>query len=299
MTNHTRPRVALLGLGTMGAGMARNLLRKGFPLAVWNRTRERAAPFADEGARVADSPRDAADGAAVVVAMVADDAASRSVWLGDDGALGAMASGAVAVESSTVTPEWIAELSEAATQHGCELLDAPVTGSRTQANAGELRFLVGGTAAALERARPALEAMGSTVLHVGPSGSGALLKLVNNFLCGVQAASMAEALALVERAGLDRATAVEVITNGAPGSPLVKNFATRMTSRTYTPPSFHLELMAKDLAYAQRAAARHGVTLTTAAPAEAAFERAKSSGLGQLDVSAVVEPLRSEEVQTG
>src|SRR2546430_1971623 len=105
MTDSSRPHVALLGLGTMGAGMARNLLRKGFPLTVWNRTRARAAPFADEGgARVADSPREAAAGAAIIVTMVADDVASRAVWLGDDGALGTTPRDAVLIESSTVTP---------------------------------------------------------------------------------------------------------------------------------------------------------------------------------------------------
>ena len=288
-----RPRVALLGLGTMGSGMARSLLGAGFPLTVWNRSPERAAPLADEGARVADSPRDAATGASIVIAMVADDAASRAVWLGDDGALGGAAPHTVLVESSTLTPDWVAELAAAADARGCALLDAPVTGSKTQANAGELLFLVGGAPEALERARPAFAAMGRGVVHVGPTGSGALLKLVNNFLCGVQAASLAEALAVVERAGLDRDTALEVLTNGAPGSPLIKTFASRMATRAYAP-SFHLALMRKDLVYAQRAAERHGVTLTTAATAQTAFDRAVDAGLGGQDVSAVVEPLRAE-----
>jgi 3-hydroxyisobutyrate dehydrogenase len=226
--------------------------------------------------------------------MVADDAASRDVWLGGRGALGAAAAGAVFVESSTLTPEWVTELATEAAARGCALLDAPVTGSKSQASSGELLFLVGGDAAALERARPAFAAMGRGVVHVGPTGSGALLKLVNNFLCGVQAASLAEALALVERAGLDRDKAVDVLTNGAPGSPLIKTLAARMTARAYTP-SFQLSLMAKDLTYARRAAARHDVSLTTAAAALAAFERAKAAGLGEHDVSAVVEPLRPGE----
>jgi 3-hydroxyisobutyrate dehydrogenase len=290
----THPRVAVIGLGTMGGGMARRLLGAGYPVTVYNRTPERAAPLADAGARVADSPRDAAEGAAIVISMVADDAASRDVWLGGRGALGAAAAGAVFVESSTLTPEWVTELATEAAARGCALLDAPVTGSKSQASSGELLFLVGGDAAALERARPAFAAMGRGVVHVGPTGSGALLKLVNNFLCGVQAASLAEALALVERAGLDRDKAVDVLTNGAPGSPLIKTLAARMTARAYTP-SFQLSLMAKDLTYARRAAARHGVSLTTAATALAAFERAKAAGLGEHDVSAVVEPLRPGE----
>jgi 3-hydroxyisobutyrate dehydrogenase len=291
-----RPRVALLGLGLMGSGMARRLLDAGFPLAVYNRSPEKAAALAADGAHLALTPRDAAAGAEIVVAMVADDAASRAVWFGvgdDAGALDGAADGAVLVESSTVTPEWVGELARAAARAGCALLDAPVTGSRAQAAAGELNFLVGGDAAALERARPALQAMGRSITHVGPTGSGALLKLVNNFMAGVQAASLAEALALVERAGLDRETALGVLTNGAPGSPMVRTASARMAARDYTP-NFHLSLMAKDLAYAQRTAARYGVRLASAATAHAAYTRAAEAGLGDADFSAVVEPLRAE-----
>jgi 3-hydroxyisobutyrate dehydrogenase len=287
----TKPNVALLGLGLMGTGMARRLLGAGFPLAVHNRTAAKAAPLAAEGARVAASPRDAAADADVVISMLADDAASRETWLGDRGALAGAREGTVLVESSTVSPPWVRELADAAAARGCHLIDAPVTGSRAQAASGELTFLVGGSAAALERARPALEVMGRRVVHVGPTGSGALLKLVNNFLSGTQAAALAEALALVERGGLDVATALDVLTNGAPGSPLVKTLAPRMTARDYTP-NFHLSLMAKDLAYAGREAERHGVDLTLAATARAAYERAAAAGLGESDFSAVVEPMR-------
>jgi 3-hydroxyisobutyrate dehydrogenase len=271
--------------------MARRLLGAGFPLAVYNRTAAKAAPLAAEGARVAESPLDAAADADIVVSMLADDAASRDTWLGDRGALAGAREGTVLVESSTVSPPWIRELADAAAARGCELIDAPVTGSKVQAASGELTFLVGGSAAALERARPALEVMGRRVVHVGPAGSGALLKLVNNFLSGTQAAALAEALALVERGGLDVATALDVLTNGAPGSPLVKTLAPRMTARDYTP-NFHLSLMAKDLAYAGREAERHGVDLTLAATARAAYERAAAAGLGESDFSAVVEPMR-------
>ena len=290
----TRPRVALLGLGLMGAGMARRLLGAGFPLAVYNRTARKADALAAEGARKATSPREAAVGAEIVVSMVADDAASRGVWLGDDGALSGASRGAVLIESSTVTLDWVAELAAAAAARGCELLDAPVTGSRAQAEAGELRFLVGGPAAALERARPALVAMGHAIVHVGPTGHGAVLKLLNNFLCGVQAAALAEAVSLIERSGVDERTAFDVLANGAPGSPLVKTFLARMGARDYTP-SFHLSLMAKDLAYAERLAERQGAPLPSAAAARAAFERAAAAGLGDEDASAVIEVLRTEQ----
>src|SRR6186997_2757069 len=162
----SKQRVALIGLGLMGSGMARRLLGAGFPLAVYNRSPERAAPLGAEGARVAASPREAALDAEVILSMVADDAASRAVWLGEDGALAGAARGAVLVDCGTLTVGWIEELSRAAAAAGCSLLDAPVTGSKPQAAAGELLFLVGGSADALEIARPALAVMSRAIVHV-------------------------------------------------------------------------------------------------------------------------------------
>jgi 3-hydroxyisobutyrate dehydrogenase len=286
--------VALLGLGTMGAGMAANLLKAGFPLAVYNRSRAKAEVFAAQGARVAETPADAVRGASVILSMLADDAASRAVWLGTDGASGALAAaqkGAVLVESSTVSPAWIAELAEAAQARGLDFLDAPVTGSRAQAAAGQLTFLVGGPAEALAVATPVLEAMSKEILALGPVGSGAKLKLVNNFLCGVQIASLAEGIAWLERSGLDVDRALTFLKSGAPGSPLLANLSARMTSRDYAV-NFHLKLMSKDLQYAGEAAAENGVELTTAANARRLFERAVALGFGDKDMSAVVEPLR-------
>jgi 3-hydroxyisobutyrate dehydrogenase len=286
-----RPDVALLGLGLMGAGMAQRILDAGFRLAAFNRTREKAAALGAAGARVAASPRDAAAGADVVISMVADDAAARAVWLGPDGALAGVKKGAVCVESSTVTVGWVRELAAAAAARGAEFLDAPVTGSRTHAAAGELSFLVGGPAEALEKARPVLAVMSKTIRPLGAVGSGALMKLVNNFLAGVQVASLAQALAMIERGGLDRAQALEVLTSGAPGSPLIKVVAERMAAPDYTP-HFFLQLMAKDLTYAVREAGGVGVDLTTASAALEAFHRAVDAGLGQEDMAAVVEPMR-------
>lgn len=286
-------RVALLGLGTMGSGMAANLLKAGFPLTVYNRTRFKAARFAEKGARVAESPADAVRGAGVVVAMLSDDSASREAWLGANGALAAADAGAVLVESSTVSPGWISELGERARQRGLELLDAPVTGSRAQAEGGQLKFLVGGAESALARALPALQAMGTDAILLGPEGSGAKMKLLNNFLCGVQVASLAEGMAWLERSGLDREKALEILKSGAPGSPLLANVSARMTSGDDTV-NFLLTLMTKDLAYAHAAAEETGVELTTATNAERLFERAIEAGFGDRDMSAVVEVPRQQ-----
>lgn len=285
------PSVALLGLGTMGSGMAANLLKAGFPLTVWNRTASKAQPFAEQGARIAQTPAEAADGAQIILSMLADDPASREAWLGSNGALAAAAPGTILVESSTVSPACIAELGAAAHARGLELLDAPVTGSRAQAAAAQLSFLVGGAESALATVRPALEAMGKEVLHLGPLGSGAKLKLVNNFVCGVQVASLAEAIAWLERSGLDRDKALNFLKSGAPGSPVFAGLSARMTARDYTV-NFLLKLMTKDLQYAQDAAEEAGVDLTTAANARALFQQAIAQGHGDQDMSAVIEPLR-------
>lgn len=287
----SKPSVALLGIGVMGSGMAGRLLAAGCPLAVYNRRGERAEPLVEQGARMAATPRIAAANSRVIISMLADDGASRSVWLGEDGALGGAPAGAVLVESGTVSVAWVKELAAAAEQKKCSLLDAPVTGSKNQAAAGELNFLVGGSEAALASARPVLEVMSKSILHLGPTGSGAMVKLINNFVCGVQAASLAEAVALIERSGMNLEKALGVLTHGAPGSPLLKVLAARMAARDYTP-NFFMKLMAKDLGYALGEGESHGMTLQTATAALALFRRAAAAGLADQDFSAVVEPLR-------
>lgn len=287
-------KVAILGLGTMGSGMASNLLKAGIPLAVYNRTAAKAEPFAAQGARVAATPADAAKGAAIVISMLADDNASRDAWLGKNGALAAAEPGAILIESSTASPAWIAELAARAEERGHQLLDAPVTGSRTQAEGGQLTFLVGGPAAALEVAKPVLEAMSKEIIHLGPIGSGAKMKLINNFLCGVQVASLAEALAWIERSGLDRDRALAVLKSGAPGSPLLAAMSTRMVHRDYTV-NFLLRLLSKDMLYASNEAAACNVDLKTGEPSRALMETAIADGYGEQDMSSLVEPLRKKK----
>ena len=286
-----KQRITFLGLGLMGSGMARRLIAHGFALAVFNRSPEKSKPFAAEGAQVAASPGEAASGANVIISMVADDHAARALWLGQNGALASASPGAVCVECSTVTVDWVKELAAAAAEKKCEFLDAPVTGSKTHAAAGELTFLVGGATATLEKVRPVLAAMSKTILPLGPAGSGALLKLINNFICGVQVAALAEAMAMIERSGLDRAKALQIIAHGAPGSPIVQTVSTRMTTPDYTP-NFPLRLMAKDLNYAITEGGKLSLQLATAAAALEVFQNAIANGQGDKDISAIVEPFR-------
>ena len=284
-------KIALLGLGLMGSGMAGRLLDAGYPLTIWNRTAGKAQAFADRGAKVVKSPREAAADAAVVISMLADVPVCRDVWLGRGEALVDVAPGTILVESSTVTVEWIDELDRAAKEHSCDLVDAPVTGSKPQAEAGQLLFLAGGSSEAVDKVTPIMKAMGRDVVHVGPVGSGARLKLINNFLSGSQAAALAEALSLIERSGLDREKALGVLTEGAPGSPLVKLLSGRMTARQYEP-NFLLRLMAKDLRYVVSEADHQALDLDMGRAALRVFEHAIAAGQGEEDMSAVVEQFR-------
>jgi 3-hydroxyisobutyrate dehydrogenase len=186
---------------------------------------------------------------------------------------------------------WIDELNEAATARGLALIDAPVTGSKPQAAAGQLLFLVGGDAEALEKISPALLSMGRDAIHLGAVGSGARMKLINNFLCGVQLASLAEGIGMIERSGLDTARAVSVLTQGAPGSPLVNGVSVRMMQQQYAP-NFALNLMAKDLRYAAQQGAQQGIDAITAKAALRVFENAIAAGDGEKDIAAVVEQFR-------
>jgi len=284
-------KVAVLGLGTMGSGMAQNLLKAGHTVTVYNRTPAKAEALRTAGARVAGTPAEATRDAEFVIAMLADDQASRDVWFGSDGALEAAGPGTVLIDSSTVSPVWVLELAAAAKQRGLEFLDAPVTGSRMQAAAGQLSFLVGGSDAGVAEATPVLQAMSKEIVHVGPVGSGAKLKLINNFLCGVQIASLAEGLTWIERSGLDRDKALAVLKGGAPGSPLLGAISARMESKNYEV-NFLLRLMAKDLSYAETEAADEGVELSTAHVARELFDKAIAAGYGEADMSSVIEPVR-------
>jgi 3-hydroxyisobutyrate dehydrogenase len=291
-----KPSVAILGLGIMGSGMARRLLAANFPLAVYNRSREKCLPLAEAGAFVGTTPAEAASRAQIIISMVANDAASSAVWLGKEGALSAASADSILIESSTLTVGWVRELAAKATGLGCQFLDAPVTGSKPQAASGELLFLVGGSTDAMEAARPVFSVLGRAVVHLGATGTGALMKLINNFLCGVQAASFAEAVSLIDAGGLDRVQAMSILSSGAAGSGILNRVADRILTNDFTP-NFALRWMAKDLSYALDGAAGKGVSLPVATAALAVFQKAIADGRGDEDFSAVTKsPQRDPDI---
>lgn len=287
----SKPHVAVLGLGIMGSGMVGRLLAAGFPLSVYNRNREKARPFVDAGAYLASSPREAASKSEIIISMVADDVASRDIWLGENGALSGARPGSVLIESSTLTVGWIRELAAAAEERACELLDAPVTGTKPHAESGELLFLAGGSANALDVAKPVLSVLGRDVIHLGPVGSGALMKLINNFLAAVHTVSFGEALALIQAGGLDQHKAIPILTEGVPGSPMVKRVAARIESGDFTP-HFFMRLMSKDVGYALHEAGERNVELKTASAALDVLKQAIADGFGEKDFTAVVQALQ-------
>lgn len=281
--------LALLGLGTMGAGIAANLLKAGYDLAVYNRTAARAAPLAGLGARVVGTPAEAATGAEAVFSVVGDDEASRAVWLGEQGALSTLQPGAVVVECSTLSVDWIRELQQQAAARDLRFVDAPLGGSKGAAEAGTLTLFVGANPTDMATLRPIFETFSNNIIHFGPPGSGATYKLINNMLGSIHLAALAEALALAEKAGLDRDTVTQALTTGAASSPIVKSKLPRMLSREYADPDFALRWMHKDVVYALQAAQAHGLSLGMAAASRRRYALAMERGLADLDFAAVRE----------
>ncbi len=287
-------KVTLIGLGSMGAGIAQNILKAGFDLTVYNRTVARTETLVHLGAKVGSSPSEAARDADVILSIVADDTASREIWLGEGHALRGAREGAILIESSTLSHTWIRELAHLAAQRGLAFLDAPVNGGPSVAAAGQLKTMVGGAAEVLERARPVLECFTEQIMHMGPNGAGAITKLINNMMSGVQMVALAEGLHIAERTGLNLEQVVSVITNAGPASPLVKAKAPLMASRNYGKPSFLLRHIRKDVTYALRLAEELDTPLTTGSAARELYRIAGRLGYDDADFAAVFEALHDK-----
>jgi 3-hydroxyisobutyrate dehydrogenase-like beta-hydroxyacid dehydrogenase len=255
------PRVGFAGIGRMGLPMARNVLEAGFPLSVFNRTPERCAPLVEAGATLAATPAELARGSELVITMVADDEAVRALLDGPDGMLAGAEPGLTLIEMSTIGPLAAREIAAHCAAHGVEMLDAPVSGSIAVATAGQLTILVGGEQAALERARPILDAMSKAVLHLGPSGAGAAIKLAINLIIGATVQSVSEALVVAEASGIEREAAYDAIASSVVGSTFVDYKRDAWIDPDGTPTAFTLDLMLKDLGLALELGEATGVPL--------------------------------------
>lgn len=278
--------VGFAGIGRMGLAMARNLLRAGFPLVVWNRTAERCKPLVDEGASAA---ADAAALAAadVVVTMVSDGRAARSVLV-ESGLLDELRPGSVVLEMSTIGPAAVAELAAEARRHGVHLLDAPVSGSVPVAEAAQLFAMVGGDREAYERVAPVLDAITKGHVLLGPSGAGAAMKVAVNAMIAVTNESLAETLALAERCGVERERAYDVLASGVLASPFLLYKRGAFLRPDTEPVAFTTALMRKDVSLAEDLAASLGVRLPAAAAAAGVLEEALSNDLADADIASVI-----------
>jgi 3-hydroxyisobutyrate dehydrogenase len=244
------PRVGFIGLGRMGLGMAGRYIEAGFDVSLWNRSRAKAEDLIARGAHWATSPGDAAVDADAVVTMVADDEASRAVWLGEQGAGTSAKPGTLAIECSTVSYAHALELARELRSRGLIYIDCPVTGLPDAAASGKLTLLVGAEPVDLERARPFLAPLSTTIRHFGAVGTGTVFKLINNLMGAVQIASLAEGVAMAEKAGLDMKLVAESLATGAVASPQVIRHSWRMIARDFSGASFTAALRHKDAAYA-------------------------------------------------
>lgn len=282
-------RVGFLGLGNMGIGMAGRLLSAGHEVGVWNRTSSRADALAASGAVVAASPAEAATGADVVFSMVADDTASKAVWMGPDGALESTPAGALAIECSTLSAEWVAELSASAVARGLRYIDCPVTGLPSVAAAGRLTLLVGADSNDLEAARPYLERVSERLIHFGPVGAGTAYKLIVNLMGAVQIADAAEGMAMAAAAGLDLEQVAEALSLGQAGSPQVARTAKLIAADQHTRDVvFASRLRLKDTTYGVRLARQLGLDAPFGTTAERLYAEMVETGLGELNDSGVV-----------
>jgi len=269
-------RVAFIGLGRMGHGMAGRYLDAGFAVAVWNRSKAKAEDLIARGAKWATSPEDAAIDADAVVTMVADDEASQRVWLGKDGAAANMKAGTLAIECSTVSHRHALEMARELNSRRLIYIDCPVTGLPSAAAEGQLTLLVGADAADLEKARPYLDPLCSTILHFGAVGTGTVFKLINNLLGAVQIASLAEGIAIAEQAGLDMNLVAQALATGAVASPQVIRHSKRMVARDFSGASFTAALRHKDAAYAVALAETLLPDVPVSRATVAAYDKAKA-----------------------
>jgi 3-hydroxyisobutyrate dehydrogenase-like beta-hydroxyacid dehydrogenase len=284
-------RVGLIGLGLMGRPMGLNLLKAGYPLTVWNRTVSRAESLVAAGAKLANSPQEVAAVSDVLITIVSDPPALEDVLWGrpshEGGALGALRSGSIYIDSSTVSPALARKIASACAERQVAFLDAPVTGGTWGAEKAELVFMVGGDGQVLKEVEPLLSVLGKRWFHLGPNGAGQTIKLAMNLILALQVDALAEALALVTRSGLAGEKLVEVMQSSMARAAVLDVKAPLLLKGEY-PPSFPLRLMHKDVGLALDLAKQAGVALPAATAAYSTYSSVKAAAKEDLDYAAVM-----------
>ncbi len=283
-------RIGFIGLGIMGRGMAANILRAGFELRVWNRTRRRMEPLTAQGAIAADSPADLAANSDIIITCVSDTPDVEAVLLGEHGVIHGARPGALVIDMSTISPQATRAIAERLKERGVQMLDAPVSGGSEGAERGTLSIMVGGDAEQLARARPVLEAMGKTITHVGGQGDGQMVKLVNQILVVGNALAMSEALLFAQAGGLDLEKTLNAVAGGAAGSWMLSNRGPQIIRRDWRP-GFTIDLQQKDLRLALEAADQLGVPALATSMVFNLYRALQQAGLGSEGNHALIKAL--------
>ncbi|ADB51715.1 NAD(P)-dependent oxidoreductase [Conexibacter woesei] len=284
-------RIGFIGLGIMGSRMAANLRRAGHPVTVWNRTRARAEAWAAEhGGTVAATPAEVAAASDVVITIVVDGTQVEQVLLGEDGVVEDARPGLLCIDMSTIAPDESRQIAARLAERGVAFVDAPVTGSSPKAEDGTLTIMVGGAEADVARARPVLERMGEKIVHVGPVGQGETVKVLCNAVAATNAATLAQALLVGKRAGVDLERMVDVLKASSAGSAMADLKAGPMLAHDFTT-LFKLEHMLKDVRYALDAGEAAGAPFPFAAATRELLSAGVGRGLGEQDFAAVLEVL--------
>ncbi|MGA7855215.1 MAG: NAD(P)-dependent oxidoreductase [Candidatus Acidiferrales bacterium] len=281
-----KPTIGFIGLGLMGKPMAQNLIRAGFSVVVWNRTKARAQELVSEGAKLGENPRETAKVADVVITIVSDPPALEDVLWGTNGAMEGLRRGSVYIDSSTISPDLARRAAAACTERGVDFLDAPVTGGDWGAKKGELVFMIGGKAEVLERVRPVLEVLGKKFFLLGPNGAGQTVKLAMNLILALEIEALAEALVLVGASGVAGEKLIEVLQSSMARAGVMDVKAPNMLKNEY-PPSFPLRLMHKDMRLALELSRQKGVELPAAAASFEVYSAVKDASKDDADYSAV------------
>lgn len=285
-------RIGFIGLGIMGRGMARNILNAGFPLQVWNRTASRADELVAAGATLAESPAAVAAQSDIVISCVSDTPDVEQVLVGENGVLHGISSGALVIDMSTISPQATRTIGAQFAQKGVAMLDAPVSGGSEGAAKGTLSIMIGGEAEQVERARPVLEAMGKTIVHVGALGDGQTVKLANQILVVGNTLAMCEALLFAQASGVDVQKTYDAVKNGAAGSWMFTNRAPQILARDWRP-GFTIDLQAKDLRLALKAAEEVGAPLFGTSMIANFYRTLQSRGLGSQGNHALIKALEA------
>jgi len=283
-------RIGFIGLGIMGRPMARNLMKAGFPLTVWNRSRPGIDELVSEGAAEGGSPADVARRSDVVITIVGDSPDVEEVTLGAKAIIEGAHAGLVHIDMSTISPQVTRRIAERLAEAGVEMLDAPVSGGQQGAIEGTLSIMVGGKAETLERCRPVLAAMGGKIVHCGPAGAGQTVKLCNQIAVALTNLGMCEALVFAARSGIDPRVMIEAVSAGAGTSWQLQNLAPRIVERDFRP-GFKVAHQGKDLRLALEAAAAMAAPLPGTGLVAELFSALEADGLGEEGTQALVKAL--------